>query len=335
MGLFVVHDVVATRQALHHVVERVQRGDFVGLLCQLGAVPHDGVGVALQLTLVDAVALQATDLLDGHRQRALPVAGLRRHSQRGHGTALAPTVTDVQLNADERGVGLRIPLVDAELEHAEDDAQHEELPEVAHFGHGLDGHLAEDAAHEVVQQGVPEDAHLRRLLARLQRADPIPVLHRGAHRVALLHQQLLCCKLLRAGSAVTIASDRAWRRREKGRGVARTSCLVLLGLGSSQTCWDHARGALAVGLLDQLLELCSAPVQVAYHVQGGVAWEVPLLPECQQLVPGPLVHLLHPANREPASQMILVVQVLQQLAIHPVLNRVHHLCLCLDGLALL
>lgn len=44
---------------------------------------------------------------------------------------------------------------------------------------------------------------------------------------------------------------------------------------------------------------------------------------------------IHLANGESKAQGILLMQVLQQLAVHTVLNGVHHLSFCLNGSPLL
>ena len=76
-------------------------------------------------------------------------------------------------------------------------------------------------------------------------------------------------------------------------------------------------------------------MEVAHHVQRGVRREVPPLVELPHLLRVPLRHLVQLADREAAPQVVVPVQVLQQLAVHAVLDGVHHLRLRQHGFLLL
>mmetsp|Transcript_29223 Transcript_29223/g.64663 ORF Transcript_29223/g.64663 Transcript_29223/m.64663 type:complete len:468 (-) Transcript_29223:248-1651(-) len=308
MRVLVPHHRVPTRQALHHEVQGVHTGDLVGLLRHLGAVTQDGVTVALKLPLCEAVPLQAAHLLDAHCSRLAPLAGHTGDGEGGHSTPLAPAVTDVQLNAEEGGVGVHVPAVDPELEDGEHDADHEQLAQVGHAGHGLDRQLAEKREHEVLQQGVAEHLDLCRPLAWRQGPVPMLVHHRRPHVMALLQRcgRFSCC-------AVAMA--------------------VAVGRGCGQGL--PGGGQLAECLDDELAGGFGVAVQVAHHVEGGVTREVPLVPEGSECLMRPGLDLVHLADWEPVPQVVLLMQVLQQLAVHAVLNGVHHLGLSHDGLALL
>lgn len=67
------------------------------------------------------------------------------------------------------------PSMHPELEHGQQDAHHERLPQVLHLRHRQDRQLAEDRQHVVLQQRVTEDLDLGRGLVVSQGAVAEPV----------------------------------------------------------------------------------------------------------------------------------------------------------------
>lgn len=107
------------------------------------------------------------------------------------------------------------------------------------------------------------------------------------------------------------AADRARRLRQLG--------------GPGRVRAHAARRQLAERGVDQRARVVQRPVQLADQVQRRVGGKVPVAPELQQRLAAPARDLLHLADREAAAERVLLVQELQQLAVHAVLNRVHHL----------
>mmetsp|Transcript_28438 Transcript_28438/g.52362 ORF Transcript_28438/g.52362 Transcript_28438/m.52362 type:complete len:315 (-) Transcript_28438:1114-2058(-) len=158
------HDDMSTRQPLHNKVERIDGRDFVRLTRQLTAITEDGLEIPTQLSLSQSVLLNTTALLDGHAHSPRPATRFRSDGECRDGTALPGRVADVKTDGLERRVRLDIASVDPELEDGENDAEHQKDTQVAHTRHGLDGQLAEQGEHELLEKGVAKhtDGHLRR-----------------------------------------------------------------------------------------------------------------------------------------------------------------------------
>mmetsp|Transcript_28746 Transcript_28746/g.93909 ORF Transcript_28746/g.93909 Transcript_28746/m.93909 type:complete len:291 (-) Transcript_28746:617-1489(-) len=216
----------------------------------------------------------------------------------------------VELHRGEGRVLLRVARVDAELEDGEHDAQDKGALQGAHRRDLADGQLAEDGEGELLEQLVLKNVHARLVRervrrwarrhcreqrgVRLRRQEAVGVRHRRSHRL-----------------------PRLWQRRRGWRGgnLARRHGLLLA----------HRRGLLGEGCLDLLNGCVHVAVDVANEVKRGVRRKVPALVEAAAHVAVPLLDLLRSPDWEARAERVLPVQLLQELTIDTVLNRVHHL----------
>mmetsp|Transcript_8109 Transcript_8109/g.24095 ORF Transcript_8109/g.24095 Transcript_8109/m.24095 type:complete len:492 (+) Transcript_8109:1909-3384(+) len=314
-----LHIGVAQGQVLHHEVQLVQAGDAVPLAGQLLAVPQQRFPVPLHLAARQPELPQPPQLLHRHLHRPLPVAGLRHDGQRADGAPLPGRVAVVHLDAGKGRVGLLVPRAYPEVQHAQHDARHHLLHHVTHAGDLLHGQLAEDRQHVLLQQAVPEHRH-HRLLARLQRTRPPPVLHVGQLLETLLVWALSGQQRL---SRVPAGVLRELRRRGAIASLAIAGTAIGVGYGRGEQLLlpllvallaggQHAAGGdLAEAFVDLSLQGIHGLVEVAHQVQRRVGREVPALPELPQVVDVPLLDLVGAADGEALPEQVLRVQVRQ------------------------
>ena len=218
-------------------------------------------------------------------------------------------------------VELRVPALDAALQHEQHDALVHRAVKVAHVTQGQHGELAEDVKADVAQVFVLEQLHPALLrherLVRVVQPRGFRSLIRGVDDLSR-----------RRGHAVRVL-DRGPhgvplpQHGRVRRGLAGGLVDLHRGLRVPESLLDHLDHAGDVG------------VKIADDVEGGVGGEVPPIVKGPNLRGVPGRHLVQLTDGEPAPEVIVPVQVLEQLAVDAVLDGVHHLRLRQHRLLLL
>mmetsp|Transcript_92790 Transcript_92790/g.198967 ORF Transcript_92790/g.198967 Transcript_92790/m.198967 type:complete len:285 (+) Transcript_92790:2037-2891(+) len=278
--------------ACHDEVEVVLRGHRVVLSHSLLHILEHGIHVASHLALGDTPITQRTHLLHHAGQRIAPVAGIRVHRDGSDRTALAEGVTVVDLHGRMVGAVTRD---DSELQNSDEDAHRDEVPNVlqspkrAHGRFRIEVHLKtfQELIAEDPQGPVPWDPTLRCIEGGGVREGGFGADHRQTEVVELLRP------IPRNLPAV------------EGAGIGRLAapdriqgCHPRRGLMSRRCSRKDLFNALHhVGLGD-----------VAHNIERGVAWVVPLLVECTQILLLPSLDLLLLADRELRAELVGLVQ---------------------------